>query len=279
MLWRGVRRSSNIEDRRGARPVAIAGGGGTLLAAAFVVYLLGGDPFQFLASNIMNMEPPRSQLSAEEEKQEADFVSAILGSTEDVWTRHLPETAGVSYIQPKLVLFTGGIDSACGFAQSATGPFYCQLDGKVYLDLGFFKDLENALNSPGDFARAYVIAHEVGHHIQALQGTAQKVTALQRRASRPEANALSVSLELQADCYAGVWAQYVQADNHILETGDIDEALNAASQIGDDRLQQEGQGYVVPDSFTHGSSAQRRHWFLEGLKAGTIKSCDTFDDG
>jgi predicted metalloprotease len=204
-----------------------------------------------------------------------DFVSRVLGSTERVWGKVFKDMGG-TYEQPKLVLFTGFVQSACGMAQSAMGPFYCPGDHKVYIDLAFYQDMKTKLGAPGDFAQAYVVAHEVGHHVQNLLGIADKVQQARSQASETESNALSVRMELQADCLAGVWAEEADATNHILEQGDIEEALNAASQIGDDRLQKRSQGYAVPDTFTHGSSAQRVKWFKTGLQAKTLDDCNTF---
>ena len=272
MRWQHGRRSLTIEDRRGSR-VATAGGGG-LRVMALVVFLLGGDPTALLVEGAGQALAPR--LSPAEEQEQADFTAAVLGGTEDVWTA-LFRREGEAYGEPVLVLFSGMVDSGCGLAQAAVGPFYCPLDNKVYLDLNFFHDLEHRIGAPGDFARAYVIAHEVGHHVQNLLGTAERVSRAQE--ARPEeANRLSVRLELQADCYAGIWAHYAQADYDMLEPGDIDEALNAAAQIGDDRLQKRGQGYVVPDSFTHGTAAQRHDWFRRGFENGERAACDTFAD-
>jgi uncharacterized protein len=205
-----------------------------------------------------------------------DFVKRVLGSTERVWGDYFKTAMGKTYEDPKLVLFTGFVQSACGQAQSAMGPFYCPSDKKVYIDLAFYQDMKTKLGAPGDFAQAYVIAHEVGHHIQNLLGIADKVTAQRMRVSQEEGNALSVKMELQADCLAGFWAQQADKTAHILEAGDVEEALNAAAQIGDDRLQKRSQGYVVPESFTHGTSEQRVRWFKTGLTAATIGACDTF---
>ena len=199
----------------------------------------------------------------------------VLGYTEDTWQTIFRER-GQTYIEPKLVLFTDAVNSACGYAEAATGPFYCPRDRKVYIDLGFYKQLKYKLNAPGDFAQAYVIAHEVGHHVQTLLGISQQVNSLQRQADRVEANQLSVRLELQADCFAGVWAARTQQAKQILEQGDVQEAINAASSIGDDRLQRKSQGYVVPDTFTHGTSAQRVSWFKQGFKTRNIDECNTF---
>lgn len=204
-----------------------------------------------------------------------DFIARVLGSTEDVWTKVFKDM-GQQYEKPPLVLFTGFTQSGCGTAQSSMGPFYCPADHKVYIDLAFYQDMKNKLGAPGDFAQAYVVAHEVGHHVQTLLGIADQVQQARSRASEAESNALSVKMELQADCFAGIWATEADATKHILESGDVEEALNAASQIGDDRLQKRSQGYAVPDTFTHGTSAQRVKWFKQGLAAQTLKDCDTF---
>ncbi|MEP0813010.1 neutral zinc metallopeptidase [Trichocoleus sp. ST-U2] len=205
----------------------------------------------------------------------ADFVSVVLADTEDTWG-NLFRQNGENYVEPKLVLFSNSVQSACGSASSAVGPFYCPADQKVYIDLSFYQDLKYKLNAPGDFAQAYVIAHEVGHHVQNLMGISSKVRTLQRQASRAEANQLSVRLELQADCFAGIWAHHANRSRQILEEGDVEEALNAASSIGDDRLQSQSKGHVVPDSFTHGSSAQRVRWFKRGIQTGEPVQCNTF---
>lgn len=246
---------------------------------AAVVFLLGGDPMQLVGEGLQrtmsNQMQEQSQLSEEESKELTDFVSVVLASTEDIWEKEF-QKAGRRYPQPNLVLFTGRVQSACGLAGSATGPFYCPADQKIYIDLSFFNDLKKDLNAPGDFAQAYVIAHEVGHHVQNIQGIIPKITAAKRRASKKQANVLQVRVELQADCYSGVWARSVQDNYNMIEAGDIDEALNAASKIGDDHLQKQAQGYVVPDSFTHGSSAQRQKWFKRGFETGSVDNCDTF---
>jgi predicted metalloprotease len=204
-----------------------------------------------------------------------NFVSVVLGDTEDTW-HDLFRQMGRTYVDPKLVLFSGAVQSACGYARSAVGPFYCPADQKLYIDLSFYRDLQNRYHAPGDFAQAYVIAHEVGHHVQNQLGISNKVHALQSRAARVQANQLSVRLELQADCFAGIWANHANRSRHILEEGDIEEALNAASSIGDDRLQSQARGYVSPDSFTHGSSAQRVRWFKRGIQSGDPAQCNTF---
>ena len=279
MRWENLRRSSNVDDRRGAYSggLGMAGSGGGLLFMAFIVYLLGGDPTGLVIEGASRMVVPgQVALSPEEEAQQKDFTAAVLGNTEDVWGQVFQARGGV-YQAPVLTLFSGAVDSQCGYAQAAMGPFYCPLDRKVYLDLSFFRDMERKMNAPGDFARAYVIAHEVGHHVQKLEGTADRVHAQRERASERAANALSVKMELQADCYAGVWAHHAQSQFGVVEDGDIQEALNAATQIGDDRLQQQSQGYVVPDAFTHGSSAQRYQWFQTGFTSGKMESCDTFN--
>ncbi len=259
MRWQTGRRSSNIEDRRGF-PVKTAGGGALFFMAA-VVYMLGGDPTNLVIEGVNRsiQSSGQSSLTPAEQEQQADFVSAVLGGTEDVWGELFAQQ-GLSYEQPALVLYTGYVDSACGTGQAAMGPFYCPIDQKVYLDLEFFHELEYRHDSPGDFARAYVIAHEIGHHVQNLTGVLNE----------SRSNEQSVKTELQADCYAGVWAAHM---GNVLEKGDIEEALNAASQIGDDVLQEQAQGYVVPDSFTHGSSAQRHEWFQRGYKNGAMNAC------
>ena len=280
MRWQSGRRSSNVEDRRGKRiPGGMKGGGIGILLLALVGMYFGIDPA--LIMNLGNelqqgtstgapAQPPTA-----EEQQLADFVSVVLADTEDTWTTIFQEKGG-TYREPKLVLFTDKVQSACGFAQAAMGPFYCPGDQQVYIDLSFYKDLRNQLDAPGDFAQAYVVAHEIGHHVQKLLGISDKVHQARQQLSDIEYNKISVRLELQADCFAGIWANHADRMRHIVEPGDIDEALNAASHIGDDRLQKQSRGYVTPDSFTHGTSAQRVHWFKTGYQAGTLESCDTF---
>ncbi len=279
----GRRKSSNIEDRRGMRPVRTGVGlslGGVLVLV--VLSFMGVDVRPFLGMAVQQQEEqPQSsapdqpyQESAQEAKLR-DLTAVVLADTEDAWTQILPRY-GVQYVPPTLVLFSGMVKSACGMAESASGPFYCPLDQKVYIDMSFYNDLSSRFGAPGDFAEAYVIAHEVGHHVQYLLGTSEKVHNAQQRSSKAEANALSVRLELQADCYAGIWAQNASQKRQLLEAGDVEEGLNAASAIGDDRLQKQTQGYVVPDAFTHGSSAQRVKWFKTGLTAGSLEACDTF---
>ncbi len=280
MRWKTGRRSSNIEDRRGRRVRrGVAGGGiGTILIILAALYF-GIDPTMLLQGldTITVGEaprPPGSQVQPGSDEQ-AQFVAVVLGDTEDTW-RQLFAASGQRYQEPRLVLFTDAVQSACGFANAAVGPFYCPADKKVYLDLGFFRDLKQRFRAPGDFAEAYVIAHEVGHHVQNLLGVSADVRRRQRGLSKADANALSVRLELQADCFAGVWANQADRARSILEQGDIEEGLNAASAIGDDRLQRQAGGRVVPDSFTHGSSEQRVRWFRRGLEAGDPAACDTF---
>ena len=217
-----------------------------------------------------------SYVPTEAENELADFVSVVLADTEDTWGV-LFRQAGGRYEEPSLVLFTGAVESACGYAQAAMGPFYCPADRKVYIDLSFYQDLKNKMGAPGDFAQAYVVAHEIGHHVQNLLGISDQVHEARRRVSQTQYNQLSVRLELQADCFSGLWANHADRTRHILESGDIEEALNAASMIGDDRLQKQARGYVTPDSFTHGTSAQRVRWFRRGLQSGRIDACDTFN--
>lgn len=277
----GERRSDNVEDRRGTRisrkAVGVGGGIGTILLVIAALYL-GIDPRIFLSAG-----PSQEQVTEEvstgprsaEENRMADFSSAVLASTEDVWSS-LFRAAGKSYRPPKLVLFTDAVQSACGFAQAAVGPFYCPADQKVYIDLAFFKEMERRLGAGGDFAQAYVISHEVGHHVQNLLGIMDKAQAARTRTSEWEANRISVLLELQADCFAGVWANHADQARGILEKGDVEEGMNAASAVGDDRMMRRGGGYVVPDSFTHGSSAQRVKWFRVGIESGDVNRCSTF---
>ena len=270
------RRSSNVEDQRGGGfglPV-IGGGIGTIIIV-IVAALFGINPRALLQQG----NPPAQQAPAQPASTtdpQVDFVSAVLGDTEDVWQAYFKEHGGQQYQDPHLVLFSGAVQSACGFAQAATGPFYCPVDGKVYIDLAFFREMKERFQAPGDFAEAYVIAHEVGHHVQNLLGTSDKVHQLEQRSSEKQANQLSVALELQADCYAGVWANHAQKMRNILEPGDVEEALNAASAIGDDRLQMQSRGYITPDSFTHGTSAQRVSWFKRGFEGGELQNCETF---
>ena len=277
MRWQFGRRSGNVQDRRGggAAPVLVGGGGIGAVILAVIVFLLGGDP-SVVFQGTSGPAPSSPSATSPEEDELAEFVSVILADTEDTWNAIFSEI-GRDYQEPTLVLFSDGVQSACGFAQSAVGPFYCPADEQVYIDLGFFRALESQLGAPGDFAQAYVVAHEVAHHVQNQLGISDQVRQTQQRVSRTEANELSVRLELQADCLAGIWGHYTQdSENVELERGDIQEGLNAASAIGDDRLQRRSQGYVVPDSFTHGSSEQRVRWFTTGLETGDVAQCDTF---
>jgi len=271
--------SQNIEDRRGSRVTkSLAGGGIGTIAIVLIAMFFGIDPSAILQnrgdSQTSVQEPaPLNQQNVRDEGRE--FVSRVLGSTERVWGE-IFQKAGRQYADPKLVLFTEKVQSACGFASAASGPFYCGEDQKVYIDLAFYRELRERFKAPGDFAQAYVVAHEVGHHVQNLLGIMGKVQARQQRASERDANALSVRLELQADCLAGIWASLANRERKILEQGDIEEGLNAAAMIGDDTLQKRSQGYVVPEGFTHGSSEQRVRWFRKGLETGDLKQCDTF---
>jgi predicted metalloprotease len=278
MRWEGGRRSSNIEDRRG-RGVSrgVIGGGAGALLLAVIAMLFGVDPGAVIEGQPANGVPGTDEPYTEsaEEQQMREFVSVVLGDTEDTWNA-LFQRMNAQYEEPVLVLFSGAVESACGYAQAAVGPFYCPADHKVYLDMSFFADMEQQLQASGDFAQAYVIAHEVGHHVQTLLGISQQVNGMRGRVSQEEANALSVRQELQADCFAGLWGYHANRTRQILESGDVEEALNAASAIGDDRLQRQSQGYVVPESFTHGSSAQRVRWFRRGIETGDVNQCDTF---
>ncbi|HBB32983.1 MAG TPA: flagellar biosynthesis protein FlgM [Cyanobacteria bacterium UBA8803] len=280
MRWELGRRSTNVEDRRGTRISApVVGGGIGAIVLSLIIALLGGDPSivweqQDAPSDGSYPESTQTQRSPAEERM-ADFVSVVLADTEDTW-HSLFRQRGATYVEPKLVLYSGAVESACGFARSAVGPFYCPADQKLYIDLSFYEDLKNRHQAPGDFAQAYVIAHEVGHHVQNLMGISDQVRVMQRQVDRVEANQLSVRLELQADCFAGIWAHNANRSRQILEAGDVEEALNAASSIGDDRLQRQARGYVAPESFTHGSSAQRVRWFKRGIQTGEPAQCNTF---
>jgi predicted metalloprotease len=295
MKWEGNRESDNVEDRRSGSGGGMGGGGGGLLGAllggrrmsvgVIVVALLGGWALGINPLTILGMldggNMPASQVQqAPAQRPPADdrmaaFVSTLLADTEDVWTQVFAQS-GKTYEQPRLVLFRGATSTACGQGEAAMGPFYCPADQKVYIDLGFYQTLKDRLGAPGDFAQAYVIAHEIGHHVQNQLGVTSKMEQMRSKASQTQYNALSVRLELQADCLAGVWAHHAQATRQILEAGDVEEAMNAAAKIGDDALQGAGGGRVVPDSFTHGTSVQRQHWFQAGLQGGTVKNCDTF---
>ena len=300
MRWRGNRQSSNIEDRRGMRAARTGGRGGgggmlrllpvalrflgvkgTLVVGALVIgyglfsgnlsQILGGGSFQDNRSTQSSQPVEQST----EEKELVQFMSVVLADTEDTW-HSLFQKMGGKYKEPRLVLFRQSVNSGCGFGSAQMGPFYCPADQKVYIDLGFFDDLRKRYKAPGDFAQAYVVAHEIGHHVQTLTGISKKVRDAKKNLDQVKSNRLSVMQELQADCFSGIWAHHADRSRQILETGDIDEGLTAASAIGDDRLQKQSRGYVTPDSFTHGSSKQRIKWFKIGLEKGTLKACDTF---
>jgi uncharacterized protein len=271
----GGRRSGNIEDRRGIHPVVVGGGiGGVVLV--LIALFFGVDPGVLVNSGSDTAVNAGGPATSPADDATKDFVATVLGYTEDTWS-DIFRREGMTYRQPKLVLFSGAVESACGFGQAAMGPFYCPPDEKVYLDTSFFQELRNRFHSPGDFAEAYVIAHEVGHHVQNLLGISDQVSAYQQRAGKARANDASVRLELQADCFAGVWATHTEQMQKFLDPGDIDEALNAASMIGDDRLQMQSRGYVVPESFTHGTAEQRARWFKQGFRGGNTSSCNTFN--
>jgi predicted metalloprotease len=276
--WREGRQSDNVEDQRGGggRRLAIGGGLGSIVLVV-VALLFGVDPRALFNGSGDNGPGPgttATRSASPEEEELRNFSGSVLANTEDVW-RDIFKQNGKQYRVPKLVLFTEQVRSACGTSGAAVGPFYCPGDEKLYLDLAFFSELRSRFRAPGDFAQAYVIAHEVGHHIQKLLGTMDKVNSMQQRMSERDSNDLSVRLELQADFYAGVWAHYAEKQG-ILEAGDLEEALRAATAVGDDSLQKEGQGYVVPDSFTHGTSEQRMRWFKKGFETGDIRQGDTF---
>lgn len=286
MKWEGNRQSDNVEDRRSG-----GGGGGGLIGGrgigvgTIVIALVGGwifgiNPLTILgvlsgggAPTAQVQQGPAQRPPADDRM--AKFVSTVLADTEDVWKQQFTK-GGATYSEPRLVLFRGATSTACGQGQAAMGPFYCPADQKVYIDLGFYETLKNRMGAPGDFAQAYVIAHEVGHHVQHLLGISRKMDDMRGRVSQAQYNALSVRLELQADCFAGLWAHHAQNARQVLEQGDVQEAMNAAARIGDDALQRGSGGAVVPESFTHGTSAQRQRWFATGLKTGDLKACDTF---
>lgn len=280
MRWKSGRKSSNIEDRRGVRisGKTVAGGGLTTIILVLVAMYFGIDPgvvMQNVNPNQATEERVEQVTLSAAEKELTDFVAVVLADTEDTW-HAIFQQGGAQYREPKLVLFRGTVQSACGFAGAAMGPFYCPADERLYIDLSFYQDLRDRFKAPGDFAQAYVIAHEIGHHVQTLLGISQQVNEQRSRLPGKEANALLVRQELQADCFAGIWAFHADRTRQILESGDIEEGLAAANAIGDDMLQRQSQGYVVPDSFTHGTSAQRVRWFRKGLEAGDIGTCDTF---
>ena len=282
MRWQGRRQSSNVEDRRssGGKRLAVGGGLGTIVLVV-ITLLFGGDLGDVLrivtgGGNMATTTAPAGRAPSAEENAQAQFVKVVLADTEDVWNKLFQQQGG-QYREPTLMLFSGAVQSACGNASAATGPFYCPGDQKVYIDLSFQETLSQQLGAGGDFAMAYVVAHEVGHHVQNLMGLTDKVHSQRGRVSQAEYNELSVRLELQADFFAGVWTHHAQQMNDILEQGDIEEAMRAANAIGDDRLQKRSQGRVVPDSFTHGTSEQRMRWFRKGLETGDISQGDTFN--
>jgi hypothetical protein len=294
MRWERGRRSENVEDRRGER-VGIPGlgrggirlGGGTILILLVVAWLLGANPLQILGTlagggSEIPMETVPDETAggapAGADDPLADFVSVVLADTEDTWGE-IFAAAGVRYEPPRLVLFSEAVRSACGLGQSAMGPFYCPADRKVYVDLSFYRELRDRFGAPGDFAQAYVVAHEIGHHVQNLAGIAEQVHAQRQGLPEAQANQLSVRMELQADCYAGVWANHANRSRQILESGDVEEGLRAAAAIGDDRIQRQTQGTIVPEAFTHGTSEQRVRWFRRGLENGSLEACDTFQTG
>jgi predicted metalloprotease len=288
MKWEGQRQSENVEDRRGAGGGGFRLGGGrgiglgSIVIALIAGWIFGINPLTLLGvlGGGGAIEAPSAQQAPAQRPPANDamaaFVSTVLADTEDVWGAVM-KTGGVAYREPKLVLFRGAVGTACGTGQSAMGPFYCPGDQKVYIDLGFFDTLRSRMGAPGDFAQAYVISHEVGHHVQNLLGITGKVDAMRGRVPEAQMNALSVRVELQADCFAGVWTHHSQKGKGWLERGDVEEAMNAAAQIGDDMLQRKTQGTVVPESFTHGTSQQRQNWFRRGLESGSMAQCNTFD--
>jgi predicted metalloprotease len=278
MLWQGQRESENVEDARGSGGGRLVMGGGIGTVILVVLYLvLGGDPQALFNAQQQAQVSQPAQVNTQAPRDDASkFVAVVLADTEDAWNDVFRQM-GRKYEEPRLVLFTDLIQSGCGFARGATGPFYCPQDRQVYIDLGFFRQLQERLGAGGDFAEAYVIAHEVGHHVQKLLGITDRVDAARRRASEAESNRLSVRLELQADFLAGVWARYADRVKHVVEAGDIEEAIRAANAVGDDRLQSRSRGYVVPDSFTHGSSEQRVRWFRRGYDTGDVSQGDTFN--
>lgn len=279
MRWQGGRRSNNIEDRRGNRGQRqVAGGGLGLLAILLLGLVFGINPLSLFqgGSPAPSVSSGQPGIGPAGEQQLADFVSVVLADTEDTWGE-LFQVAGKHYPPPTLVMFSDVTQSACGNAQASTGPFYCPADQKLYIDLQFYQEMKSRFGAPGDFAQAYVIAHEVGHHVQTMLGISQQISQAQRRVGEVQSNQLQVRMELQADCFAGIWAYHADRTRHILEQGDIEEGMNAAAAIGDDRIQQRSKGYIVPESFTHGTSEQRVRWFRRGLESGSMQQCDTFN--
>lgn len=275
MRWQGRRQSTNVVDsRRSGGGGKMIGGGIGVLVIAVVVYLMGGDPSQILQQAV-NTQGTEEHIPTAKEDEAALFVKTVLAETEDYWNKQFADM-GQTYREPGMELFHGSVQTECGGATAAVGPFYCPVDQKIYIDLDFYEELHGKFGAPGDFAMAYVVAHEVGHHVQTILGISEKVRALQESKNKAGANALSVKQELQADFFAGLWAHYADRMQNIIEEGDIEEALNAASAIGDDKLQKQSQGYVQPDAFTHGTSAQRMHWFKKGYDTGDMNQGDTF---
>ncbi len=279
MRWEGRRESGNVEDRRGLGVGPVGGGLGLggLVLVLLISWLTGTNPLDLISTSSIPQDQSTGTTGVRDDDPQAKFISVVLADTEDTW-RDTFRQRGQAYVPPVLVLFNGATQSACGIGRSEVGPFYCPADRRVYLDLSFFRELDERFGAPGDFAQAYVVAHEVGHHVQNMLGIAESVTAARERSDDRQSNALSVRLELQADCFAGVWGHYAAARG-LLEPGDADEGLNAAAAIGDDRLQRMGSGQVIPETFTHGSSADRVRWLRRGLDGGTIESCDTFSSG
>ena len=276
MKWRGRKASTNVEDRRGAGGKTLVGGGIGGLVIVLIIAFMGGDPGALLDTmNMTGSDSGEPYVATEQEEELADFVSVVLADTEQVWSEVFAEE-GMEYIEPTLVLFTDSVESACGTAGAAVGPFYCPADYKLYIDLSFYRQLQEQFQAPGDFAMAYVIAHEVGHHVQNLLGIMEQVQPLRSQLSEEEYNQLQVRLELQADYLSGVWAHHAEGMGY-LEEGDLEEALTAASAVGDDTIQQRTRGYVVPESFTHGTSEQRKRWFYKGFEAGNLDEGDTFN--
>jgi predicted metalloprotease len=277
MKWSGRRGSANVEDRRGMGGGTLVGGGIGGILILLLVTLLGGNPADILGNLTGSSSQQSAYQGTAQEEELAQFVSVVLADTEEVWEELFREK-GIQYKDPVLVLYSGSVSSACGRATSAVGPFYCPGDQKLYIDLSFYEELQRTFKAPGDFAMAYVVAHEVGHHVQTLLGTSAQMDALRQKLNETEYNRMQVRMELQADYFAGVWAHHAE-DMEVLEAGDIDEALTAANAIGDDTLQKQAQGYAVPDSFTHGTSEQRKRWFQKGYESGTIEGGDTFNAG
>lgn len=279
MKWRNREGSGNVEDRRGGGAKLGAGLGIGTIIIVIIALLTGSDPSQLLQQVGQQQQTEQSAGQAELNDEASQFVSVVLKETETVWEQVFREQLQATYEQPKLVLFTGEVQSACGFASAASGPFYCPADAKAYIDLSFYSELKDRFQAPGDFAMAYVIAHEIGHHVQNQLGISDKVHGMRGQISEEEYNQLSVKVELQADFFAGLWAHHAHEMSNILEAGDIEEALTAANAIGDDRLQMESRGYVVPESFTHGTSEQRMYWFKKGFQSGLMSDGDTFKSG